>query len=159
VITGDQVYEELRGGAQAKREVQGGLRLDVVVRERAAVLQLHTTLEDQALLLRGEALLVLNRCLDVEDGVARRNPERDGVLCQLLDEDLHAGALPLEVELVLKKARSVGVSTVLVLLWRKKWQKRTSGAGWGGRRSSASLSTHVHVDNALLWQSSGRERC
>jgi hypothetical protein len=39
-------------------EVQGGLLLDVVVRQRAAVLQLLAR-EDEALLVRRDALLVL----------------------------------------------------------------------------------------------------
>merc|ERR1711916_352438 len=48
--------------AQAQHQVEGGLLLDVVVRERAAVLQLLAG-EDEALLIRGDALLVLNLLL------------------------------------------------------------------------------------------------
>ena len=40
--------------AEAEHEVEGGLLLDVVVRESAAVLELLAS-EDQALLVRGDA--------------------------------------------------------------------------------------------------------
>ena len=48
--------------------MESGLLLDVVVRERPAVLQLLAG-EDQPLLVRGDALLILNLRLDVLDGV------------------------------------------------------------------------------------------
>ena len=69
--------------------MQGGLLVDVVVRQRAAVLQLLAG-EDEALLVRGDALLVLDLGLDVVDGVARLDVKRDGLARQRLDEDLHA---------------------------------------------------------------------
>ena len=52
--------------------------MDVVVREGAAVLQLLTR-EDQALLVGGDALLVLDLGLDVVDGVGRLHLEGDGL--------------------------------------------------------------------------------
>ena len=54
--------------SQPKDEVQRGLLLNVVVSQRAAVLQLLAG-EDQALLIRRNALLVLDLLLDVLDGV------------------------------------------------------------------------------------------
>ena len=54
--------------AEAEHEVQGGLLLDVVIREGAAILELLAG-EDETLLIRGNALLVLNLGLDVVDGV------------------------------------------------------------------------------------------
>jgi len=48
--------------------VEGGLLLDVVVGQSAAILELLSG-EDQALLVRGNALLVLDLGLDVVDGV------------------------------------------------------------------------------------------
>jgi hypothetical protein len=48
--------------AQPKHEVEGGLLLNVVVRQGAAVLQLLAG-KDQALLIRGDALLILDLCL------------------------------------------------------------------------------------------------
>ena len=58
--------------------MEGGLLLDVVVRKSAAVLELLAS-EDQALLVRGDALLVLDLGLDVVDGVGRLDLEGDGL--------------------------------------------------------------------------------
>ena len=58
--------------------MEGGLLLAVVVRESAAVLELLAS-EDQALLVRGDALLVLDLGLDVVDGVGRLDLEGDGL--------------------------------------------------------------------------------
>ena len=80
---GDQlrVVEDAAGhltmpAAQAQHQVQGRLLLDVVVRERAAVLKLLAS-EDQALLVRRDALLVLDLGLDVLDRVGRLDLEGD----------------------------------------------------------------------------------
>jgi streptomycin 6-kinase len=54
--------------AEAQDEVERGLLLDVVVRQGAAVLQLLAG-EDEALLVRRDALLVLDLGLNVVDGV------------------------------------------------------------------------------------------
>ena len=61
---------------KAEHQVEGRLLLDVVVGERAAVLELLAG-EDQALLVRGDALLVLDLRLDVLDGVVALDFERD----------------------------------------------------------------------------------
>jgi hypothetical protein len=50
--------------------VESGLLLDVVVRKGASVLELLTG-EDQALLVRRNALFVLDLALHVVDGVGR----------------------------------------------------------------------------------------
>ena len=68
--------------------MQRALLLDVVVAQRPAVLQLLTR-EDEALLVRRNALLVLNLALDVVDGVAGFHLERDSLARECLDEDLH----------------------------------------------------------------------
>ena len=73
--------------AQAQHQVQRRLLLDVVVRERAAVLELLAR-EDEALLVGRDALLVLDLLLDVVDRVARLDVERDGLAREGLDEDL-----------------------------------------------------------------------
>ena len=54
------------------------LLLDVVVRKGAAVLKLLAG-EDEALLIRGDALLVLDLGLDVVDGVRRLDLKGDGL--------------------------------------------------------------------------------
>jgi hypothetical protein len=58
--------------------VEGRLLLDVVVRKGSAVLELLTS-KDESLLVRGDALLVLDLGLDVVDGVRRLNLEGDGL--------------------------------------------------------------------------------
>ena len=73
----------------ALTEVKGGLLLDVVIGERATVLELLAR-EDQALLVRGDALLVLDLGLDVINRVGGLDLEGDGLASQSLHEDLHA---------------------------------------------------------------------
>ncbi|RNC48371.1 hypothetical protein TcCL_NonESM01788 [Trypanosoma cruzi] len=77
----------LTSTAQAQHKVQRGLLLDVVVCERAAVLQLLAS-EDQALLVRRNALLVLDLRLHVLNGVAGNHFERYRLARQCLHEDL-----------------------------------------------------------------------
>ena len=48
--------------------MESGLLLDVVIRESATVLELLAC-EDQALLVRGNAFLVLNLRLHIVDGI------------------------------------------------------------------------------------------
>ncbi len=72
---------------EAEDEVEGGLLLDVVVRERAAVLELLAR-EDQTLLVRRDALLVLDLGLDVVNRVRRLDLEGDGLAGEGLDENL-----------------------------------------------------------------------
>ena len=88
--------------------MEGGLLLDIVVRERAAVLELLAG-EDQALLVGRNTFLVLddtsasgisntilvfhtlNLGLDIVDSVGRLDLEGDGLARECLDEDLHDG--------------------------------------------------------------------
>merc|ERR1740129_259760 len=81
----------LVSATQAQHQVQGRLLLDVVVGERAAILQLLTG-EDQALLLRRNALLVLDLGLHVLNRVVGLHVQRDGLAREGLDEDLHGTA-------------------------------------------------------------------
>ncbi len=53
---------------EAEHQVKGGLLLDVVVAESAPILKLLAR-ENQALLVWGNALLVLDLGLDIVDGV------------------------------------------------------------------------------------------
>ena len=73
--------EDLHATAQAQHQVQGGLLLDVVVSQGAAVLQLLAG-KDQALLVRGDSLLVLDLGLDILDGVGRLHLQSDGLARQ-----------------------------------------------------------------------------
>jgi len=74
--------------AEAEHQVEGGLLLDVVVGEGAAILQLLAS-KDEALLVRGDPLLVLDLGLDIVDGIRALNLQSDGLPGQGLDEDLH----------------------------------------------------------------------
>ena len=69
--------------------MQRALLLDVVVRQRAAIFQLLTC-EDQALLIRRDAFLVLDLALDAVNRVARLHIKGDGLASHRLGEDLHA---------------------------------------------------------------------
>ena len=88
-LASQRLDEDLHATAQAQDQVQRGLLLDVVVRKRAAVLQLLAG-KDEALLVRGDALLVLDLGLDAVNGVAGLDLQSDGLASQRLDEDLHA---------------------------------------------------------------------
>ena len=61
--------------------MERGLLLDVVVGQGAAIFQLLAG-EDEALLIRGDALLVLDLSLDVVDRVRRLHLEGDGLASQ-----------------------------------------------------------------------------
>lgn len=64
--------------------MQSRLFLNVVIRQRTAVLELLPS-KDQALLVRRNALLVLNLRLDIVDRVRRLDLEGDGLARQGLD--------------------------------------------------------------------------
>ena len=68
--------------------MEGGLLLDVVVIEGAAILELLSS-EDESLLIGRDALLVLDLGLDVLDGVRWLDVESDGLSRKGLDENLH----------------------------------------------------------------------
>ena len=71
--------------------MEGGLLLDIVVGEGTTILKLLAG-EDQASLVGGDALLVLDLGLHVVDGVGRLDLEGDGCSRQGLDEDRHPTA-------------------------------------------------------------------
>merc|ERR1711871_111048 len=73
---------------QAEHQVEGRLLLDVVILEGAAILELLAG-EDKTLLVRGDALLVLDLGLHGLDGVSALDLEGDSLPRQCLDEDLH----------------------------------------------------------------------
>jgi len=83
------LHEDLHPTPQAEHQVEGALLLDVVVSKCAAVLELLAG-EDEPLLVRRNALLVLDLGLDIVDGVGRLNLKGDSLASQCLHEDLHA---------------------------------------------------------------------
>jgi hypothetical protein len=68
--------------------VKSGLLLNVIVRKGPAVLELLSG-EDEALLIRGYPLLVLNLGLDVVDSIRGLHLEGDGLACKGLHKNLH----------------------------------------------------------------------
>ena len=68
--------------------MKSGLFLDVVIRKGAAILELLAR-EDEPLLVRRDALLILDLGLNVFDSVRGLNIKSDGLASQRLDEDLH----------------------------------------------------------------------
>ena len=87
-LAGESLHEDLHATAESEDQVKSGLLLNVVVGEGSAVFQLLAG-EDQSLLVRGDALLVLNLGLHVLDGVALLHIESNGLARKGLDEDLH----------------------------------------------------------------------
>ena len=68
--------------------MKGSLLLNVVIRKSAAILELLAR-EDEALLIRGDTLLVLDLLLHILDRVGRLHIEGDGLPGKGLDENLH----------------------------------------------------------------------
>ena len=73
---------------ETEDQVEGGLLLDVVVGQGAAILKLLAG-KDEPLLVRGDALLVLDLSLDVVDCVGGLNLQGDCLASESLNEDLH----------------------------------------------------------------------
>ena len=78
----------LGSAAEAEDKVEGGLLLDVVVGEGAAVLELLSG-EDEPLLIRRDALLVLDLGLHIVYGVRRLYFKGDGLPREGFHEYLH----------------------------------------------------------------------
>jgi len=85
----ESLDENLHTTTETKDEMEGALLLDVVVRKSTAILELLAG-EDEALLIRWDALLVLNLGLHVVDGIRRLDFECDRLAGQGLYENLHA---------------------------------------------------------------------
>ena len=75
--------------AQAEHQMERALLLNVVVRKRAAILELLAR-KNEALLIRRDTLLVLDLLLHVLNGVRGFDIQCDSFAGQGLDEDLHA---------------------------------------------------------------------
>uniref|UniRef100_A0A087YL57 Uncharacterized protein n=1 Tax=Poecilia formosa TaxID=48698 RepID=A0A087YL57_POEFO len=88
-LAGEGLDEDLHATPQTEDKVEGGFFLDIVVRQGAAIFQLLSG-KDQPLLVRGDALLILDFGFDVLNGVAGLHLQGDGFAGEGLDEDLHA---------------------------------------------------------------------
>jgi hypothetical protein len=73
-----KILTNLHATTKTKNQVEGGLLLNIVVRKGAAILELLAS-ENQALLVRRNALLVLNLGLDIVDGIGGLDLESDGL--------------------------------------------------------------------------------
>ena len=91
-LAGEGLDEDLHTTTQAEDEVKGGLLLDVVIAQGAAILELLSG-EDKALLVWGNALLVLDLALHIVDGVGRLDLKGDGLARQGLNEAVAIYAL------------------------------------------------------------------
>jgi len=84
--------EDLHGTtSKTKDQVEGGLLLDVVIREGSSIFKLLSG-EDQSLLLRGDSFLVLDLGFHVGDRVIGFDIQGDRLSGEGLDEDLHGSS-------------------------------------------------------------------
>ena len=68
--------------------MKGGFLLNVVITQSSSIFQLLSS-KDQSLLVRWNALLILDLSLHVIDGVRRLDLQRDRLTREGLDKDLH----------------------------------------------------------------------
>ena len=88
-LAGEGLDEDLHATTETEDQMESGLLLDVVIRESASIFELLSG-ENQALLIGGNPLLVLDFRLDIVDGIRRLDLEGDGLSSKGLDENLHA---------------------------------------------------------------------
>jgi len=81
--------------SQAQHQVQGGLLLDVVVLQGAAILELLAS-KDKTLLVRRDAFLVLDFSFNSFDGVGALHLEGDGLSRQGFHKDLQRNSVRVE---------------------------------------------------------------
>ena len=87
-LAGESLDEDLHATTKTKDQMESGFLLDVVIRESTTVFELLSG-ENQALLIRGNSLLVLDFGLDIVDRIRGLDLESDGLSSQGLDENLH----------------------------------------------------------------------
>jgi hypothetical protein len=90
-LSSECLNEDLHSSAETKDEMESRLLLDVVVRECATVFELLSG-EDEALLVRGDALFVLDLGLHVVDSVRGFNLEGNCFASEGLNKNLHTPA-------------------------------------------------------------------
>jgi len=81
-------HEDLHTTAETKNQVKSRLLLNIVVGQGTAILELLAS-EDETLLVWGNALLVLDFCLDILNGVRGLHLQRDRLASECLDKNLH----------------------------------------------------------------------
>ena len=88
-LSGEGPDEDLHSTAESQDQVDGGLLLDVVVAQGARLVELLAR-EDQALLVVGDALLVLDLLLQRLDRVSVLHFDGHRLSAESLNENLHA---------------------------------------------------------------------
>jgi len=101
-LSSEGLDEDLHSSTEAKDKMKSGFLLDVVVGEGATVFELLSS-EDETLLVRWNAFLILNLGLDVVNGIRRLNLEGDGLAGEGLNEDLHVDLCEACVKYVVMK--------------------------------------------------------
>ena len=84
-LSGQSLNENLHATTETENKVKSGLLLDVIVRKSASILELLSG-KDQSLLVRGNALLILDLRLDIVDGIGGFDLKSDGLSGQGLDD-------------------------------------------------------------------------
>ncbi|MCO5567327.1 hypothetical protein L7F22_021017 [Adiantum nelumboides] len=87
-LTSERFHKNLHATTQTKDKVESRFLLDVIVGKGAAILKLLSG-KDEALLVRGDAFLVLDLGLNVVDGVGAFDLQGDGFAREGLHKDLH----------------------------------------------------------------------
>ena len=87
-LTRESLDKNLHATTEAKDQMEGRFLLNVVIRESTPILELLSG-KNQALLIRGDSLFVLNLSLHIVDSIRRFDLEGDGFAGEGLDKDLH----------------------------------------------------------------------
>ena len=90
-LASESLDEDLHTTTKSEYEMESRFFLNVIVGEGSTVFELLSS-EDESLLVRRDALLVLDLSLHVIDGVRRLDLESDSLTGEGLDEDLHTTA-------------------------------------------------------------------
>ena len=94
VLSGESSERGLNGDgtsattSESEDQVEGGLLLNVVVRESSAILELFSS-EDESLLIGRDTFLVLDLGLDVFNSIRWLYVESNGLSSECFYEDLH----------------------------------------------------------------------
>ncbi|KAK9151908.1 hypothetical protein Syun_010217 [Stephania yunnanensis] len=74
---------------QTQHQVQGRFLLNIVISKSTTILKLLPS-EDEPLLIRGDALLVLDLCLHIVNSIRALHFKGDGFPCEGLHKNLHS---------------------------------------------------------------------
>jgi len=88
-LASQRLDEDLHSTTETENQMKGGLLLDVVIGKGPSILKLLAS-EDETLLVRRDAFLVLDLGLDILNGVGWLYLQSDGLASEGLDKDLHA---------------------------------------------------------------------